>query len=175
MKLDQWHAVLSTEPATPNQRGAIMAQFERLGFRSTYDRADRLTASAALLDLSELRSTRDLVMGEAGKLLCILQGFRDRAELDAAIAARTATGQPAARVLQMSMREAMFLAVEAWQRAFGSLRRQLGTEEIVSATTETPSGMTAKSISPAGSQNAGTAAEAPRPGNRDPAGVIIGS
>jgi hypothetical protein len=83
VKLDQWHEVLATEPATTNQVGAIHQEFLRLGFGED-ERAERLAASAALLQLPELRSTMDLTRGSAGYLLRILQGFRDRGELDAA-------------------------------------------------------------------------------------------
>jgi len=83
MKLDQWHEVLATEPATANQVGAIHQEFMRLGFAET-ERAERLAASAALLQLPELRSTSDLTRGSAGYLLRMLQGFRDRGELAAA-------------------------------------------------------------------------------------------
>jgi len=32
MTRDEWNKVLATEPARSNQRGAIMREFERLGF-----------------------------------------------------------------------------------------------------------------------------------------------
>jgi len=86
MKLDQWHEVLATTPATPNQVGAIHQEFMRLGFGA--DRAERLAASAALLNLPELKSTVDLNQGEAGYLLRNLQSFRNRGELTAAFPRR---------------------------------------------------------------------------------------
>jgi len=97
MKLDEWHAVLETEPATPNQVGAIMAEFRRLGFAGRYDRTERLAASAALLELGELDSMRDLVMGDAGRLLRMLQRFRDRAGLNAAGSRRALACGPSPR------------------------------------------------------------------------------
>jgi hypothetical protein len=83
MRLDEWHAVLATEPATPYQRGAIMGEFERLGYGRA-DRAERLAVCAALLDLDDLGSTAHLVMGQAGQLYRLLLGIAGRAELLAA-------------------------------------------------------------------------------------------
>jgi hypothetical protein len=80
MTRDEYLAVLATEPATANQRGAIMAEFERLGFGDG-DRAERLAICAALLGLGELGSTGDLLMGQAGQLVGVLRGIRDRGEL----------------------------------------------------------------------------------------------
>jgi len=112
MKLDEWHAVLETEPATPNQVGAIMAEFRRLGFAGRYDRTERLAASAALLELGELDSMRDLVMGDAGRLLRMLQRFRDRAGLNAAV---VAARSPAVLPRGMSFREVVLLAIGGWR------------------------------------------------------------
>lgn len=84
MNLSEWHQVLATEPATPNQVGRIRAEFGRLGITG---RAERLAITAALLDLDDLGSTRDLTMGEAGRLCGLLPLVGDRAELDAAIRA----------------------------------------------------------------------------------------
>jgi len=91
--LEEWHAVLTSEPATPNQVGAIHGEARRLNLT---DRAERLAASAALLDLDQLGSTRDLTMGQADCLLRTLQDCRDRAALDAMIPARPQP-EPAAR------------------------------------------------------------------------------
>lgn len=82
MTRDEWNAVLATKPATPNQVGAILREFARLGYRDA-DRAGRLAVSAAMLGLDELASTTDLVMGDAGRLLCMLRDIRDRGELTA--------------------------------------------------------------------------------------------
>jgi hypothetical protein len=83
MMLDEWHAVLATAPATPNQRGAIMREFERLGFGEA-DRAERLAICAALAGLENLGSTADLRMGEAGQVYRVLLAVGDRGELLAA-------------------------------------------------------------------------------------------
>jgi hypothetical protein len=83
MTLDEWHQVLATEPATPRQLGAVLHQFERLGYQDNrWDRPARLAAAAALLHLGQLDSTRQLTMGQAGQLLHALQGFRSRAQLE---------------------------------------------------------------------------------------------
>ncbi len=80
MRLDEWRAVLATEPATPNQRGVIMAEFERLGY-GLADRAERLAVCAVLLGLDELGSTAHLSMGQAGQLYSQLRGIADRRDL----------------------------------------------------------------------------------------------
>lgn len=80
MKREDWHAVLASEPATFLQVRACVLECERLGL---VDRAGRLAACAALLGLAELGSTCDLCMGDAGRLLRLLRGCRDRGELDA--------------------------------------------------------------------------------------------
>ena len=84
MNREEYLEMLATEPATPNQRGAIMGEFARLGVA---DRGERLAACAALLGLGELGSTADLLMGEAGRLVNLLQRLRDRAELLAVVSA----------------------------------------------------------------------------------------
>lgn len=81
--------MLATEPATPHQRGAVLREFERLGFDEA-GRAERLAVCAALLGLDELGSTTELVMGQAGQLVNMLQRVRYRAELPAAAAAAVA-------------------------------------------------------------------------------------
>ncbi len=83
MKLDDWRQVQASEPATRNQLGAIMREFERLGYqRSRWDRPARLAAAAVLLGLDQFDSLHDLNLGDAGRLLRILQGFRSRAQLE---------------------------------------------------------------------------------------------
>jgi len=84
MRLDQWHQVLATEPATPNQLGAVMHEFDRLGYQDNrWDRPARLAAASALLHLERpCSTTRELTMGQAGQLLHTLQGFRSRAQLE---------------------------------------------------------------------------------------------
>lgn len=90
MNRDEWNQVLATEPATDNQRGAILREFDRLGVD---DRPERLAICAALLGLDELGSTNDLVMGDAGYLVNLLRRTRDRAELPDVTAAAVDDGQ----------------------------------------------------------------------------------
>lgn len=78
MTREEWLAVLDSEPATPNQRGAIMRECNRL---ELVDRDERLAVLAAMLGLDGLASTGDLTMGQAGQLVNALQRTRDRAEL----------------------------------------------------------------------------------------------
>jgi hypothetical protein len=84
MNRDEWNQVLDTAPATPNQRGAIMREFARLGIT---DRAERLAITAGLLGIVDLASTHDLTMGQAGRLVGMLPGIDDRNELTDAVAA----------------------------------------------------------------------------------------
>lgn len=79
---DEWNAVLAAEPATPNQRGAVMREFGRLGFGDA-DRAERLAVCAGMLGLAELGSTRDLTKGQAGYLVRLLGRCGSRADLPA--------------------------------------------------------------------------------------------
>jgi len=82
---DEWNQVLTTEPATPNQRGAVMREFARLGVT---DRTQRLAVIAGLLGLDDLASVHELTMGQAGRLINLLPGIDDPDELlDAAAAA----------------------------------------------------------------------------------------
>jgi hypothetical protein len=74
----EWNHVLDTEPATPNQRGAIMRECGRLGLA---DRAERLAILAALAGIDALGSTADLTMGQAGQLVNLLQHTTDRSAL----------------------------------------------------------------------------------------------
>jgi hypothetical protein len=69
VNLADWHAVLASEPATCGQVGAIHGECQRLGLT---DRAERLAVTATLLGLDGLDSTRDLVMGDAGRLVRML-------------------------------------------------------------------------------------------------------
>lgn len=78
MTRDEWFAMLDSEPVTPNQRGAIMRECDRLGI---VDRSERLAVLAALAGLDALGSTADLTMGQAGQIVNALQRTRDRAEL----------------------------------------------------------------------------------------------
>jgi len=115
MNKDEWHAVLATEPATSNQRGAIMREFGRLGFGEG-DRTERLAACAALLGLDELDTTGDLTMGQAGQLVGTLMRFADRGELTAAAyppggGSADGSGQPAGRVAHWELIRAIAVAL----------------------------------------------------------------
>ena len=78
MSRAEWNAVLDSAPLTANQRGAIMRESLRLGLD---DRAERLAVFAVLLGNGELGSTGDLTQGEAGRIIRVLMGAGDRAEL----------------------------------------------------------------------------------------------
>ena len=78
MTRDDWYAYAESTPLTPDQRGAILGHCDRLGL--TY-RPERLAVLAELLELDELESTADLTLGQAGRLVNLLQRTRDRAEL----------------------------------------------------------------------------------------------
>lgn len=77
----EYLAVLDTEPATPNQRGAVMREFSRLGFHYRHDRAERLAICATMLGVDSLGSTAELTQGQAGQLVNALQRIGDRDEL----------------------------------------------------------------------------------------------
>ena len=91
MDLATWHDVLATEGLTPNQRGALMSEFGKLGFHPRYDRAERLRIISALIG-QPVTSTADLKMGQAGALIDALQGCATRRGLQ-----HLAGGQPEAR------------------------------------------------------------------------------
>ena len=82
MTRDEYLAVLASEPATPNQVGAIRAECDRLGLGGDRDR--RLAVCAAVLGLDRLGSTRDLRMGLAGRLVGVLRQAESLDELEAA-------------------------------------------------------------------------------------------
>lgn len=84
MRRDELNEMLAATPATRNQVGAIIGEFNRLGFYGhPRDRDERLAVCAALLGIEHLRSTRDLTMGEAGQLVRLLTDTRDRGDLPA--------------------------------------------------------------------------------------------
>src|ERR1039457_3788696 len=80
MNRAEYISLLATAPITPAQRAAILAEFTRLGVT---DRAERLGICAGLLGLSDLGSTNDLVMGQAGQLVSMMRNVGTRAELAA--------------------------------------------------------------------------------------------
>lgn len=127
MTWPEWCAYAESTPATPDQVGTVAGHMERLGYT---DRAERLAVTARLLGLAELGSTRDLTLGQAGRLCRLLPGVRDRAELDTAVAnedqadedqADTAdrAGEPAG----MTLAEAIRQAILAWLAIRGDLSR----------------------------------------------------
>jgi len=138
MNLGEWRQVLATEPATPHQIGAIHRESARLGLDG---RAGRLRGCAAILGLGDLESTRNLTMGEAGKLVRTLCEVRDLSELPATTAAADSGHQAddaggAARVTgsgisrepaRMSFGEALmwsvFLVIETRREWQASVRR----------------------------------------------------
>ena len=68
------------------QLGAIRERFRQLGLGDD-ERPWRLSASAALLGLSHLDTTKDLDTVQAGKLVRLLASFDDEADLQIAVAA----------------------------------------------------------------------------------------
>lgn len=64
--LAQYRARLATEPLTLTQLGAIHGEWRRLGL---CDRAERLQLSAAIARTAAIGSTKDLTLGEAGRLV----------------------------------------------------------------------------------------------------------
>jgi hypothetical protein len=80
MRMEEWHEVLATVPATATQIGAVHGEYRRLGY-SDDDRAAKLAVSAALLDLNGLTSHNELMMGQAGLLLSTLRAIGNRAQL----------------------------------------------------------------------------------------------
>lgn len=78
MTREEWCAYAESVPLTPDQRGAILGHCERLGLT---DRAERLAVFAELLGLDDLATTADLTLGQAGRLVNLLQRTRDRDEL----------------------------------------------------------------------------------------------
>jgi len=75
---DEWNAYAASVPLTPPQRGAILGHCARLGL---VDRRERLAVLAELLNYDGLESTADLTLGDAGRLVNILEHTHDRAEL----------------------------------------------------------------------------------------------
>ena len=123
MNLADWHAVLASEPATARQRGALMREFGRLGYRDC-DRAARLAAAANLLGIAALDSVRDLVMGQAGYLLHVLPAFPDRAALEAELTPLPPA--PPAQPSRLSTLPLEFLAAYlAWRRPEADLAGRL--------------------------------------------------
>lgn len=122
MTRDEYLVILATARATANQVGAILGEFERLGFGDA-DRAERLAVTAVVLGLDELASTRDLTMGEAGRLLRMLQHCPDRSSLPAPAAADDqdqASDGERGPTLAEAITLALALLIGAWQRPPGA-------------------------------------------------------
>lgn len=90
MTREEWNAYAESVPLTPDQRGAILGHCDRLGLT---DRGERLTVLAAVLDLDELESTAGLTLGQAGRLVNLLQHTSGRADLPDVTAAAVGDGQ----------------------------------------------------------------------------------
>jgi hypothetical protein len=80
---------LETEPATPNQVGALHEEYRRLGLAGPRHRELRHAIGAGLLGLTEVGGWRDLTKGQAGLLLRSLQDFASADEAIAAAGLRT--------------------------------------------------------------------------------------
>lgn len=97
--LAQYRARLAAEPLTLNQLGAIHREFERLGFGEA-DRAERLEVSAILARYpGQLATTKDLTMGEAGRLVGVLRSCCNLEDLDAVLLAERPAPGPGWRQL----------------------------------------------------------------------------
>ena len=84
MTRDEWRALADSAPATPNQVGAIRREFFRLGFGPA-DRAERLRITGQLARADgQLATTKDLTMGQAGRVVGALTGCRSLPDLHAA-------------------------------------------------------------------------------------------
>lgn len=79
--LAEYRARLDREPLTSNQLGRIHREFERLGFTPA-DRAERLRITATLARVpGQLATTKDLTMGQAGRVVGLMTGCGTAGEL----------------------------------------------------------------------------------------------
>lgn len=93
MRRAEWDVVADATPATVRQVGRVHREFARLGW-PVADRAGRLAACAVLLGLDRLATSRDLSMGQAGRLIGVLSGLPDLRALSEELAAgRAASGR----------------------------------------------------------------------------------
>lgn len=84
MTRDEWRAFADSSPATPNQVGAIHREFSRLGFRPA-DSSERLRITGQLARADgQLATTKDLTMGQAGRVVEALTRCRSPRDLYAA-------------------------------------------------------------------------------------------
>jgi hypothetical protein len=73
---------LDTDPLTLNQLGSIHREFARLGFDEREHRAERLRMTAVIGQApDDIDSTKDLLMGEAGRAIRVLRGCRTADDL----------------------------------------------------------------------------------------------
>lgn len=120
MTRDEWNSHAETAPLTPDQRGAILGHCDRLGLA---DRCERLAVLAELLGLDNLESTADLTLGQAGRLVNLLQHTRDRGELLELAAAAAHDGQgdaTAAAVKPVTLADALGQITLALWQIFGA-------------------------------------------------------
>jgi hypothetical protein len=81
MTIAEYRAILDRKPLTSNQLGAIHREFYRLGFHVTADRAERLRLTAELARVPSIDSTKDLTMGQAGRVVRLMIGCSTVREL----------------------------------------------------------------------------------------------
>lgn len=85
--LADYRARLAIEPLTLKQLGAIHREFARLGFDHLADRDERLDVTAELAGIDwELSSTKELTMGEAGRVVGALRECRGLPDLNMRLA-----------------------------------------------------------------------------------------
>jgi hypothetical protein len=74
--LAEYRARLGREPLTSNQLGHVHREFGRLGFTEA-DRAERLRITATLARVpGQLASTKNLTMGQAGRVVGLMATCR---------------------------------------------------------------------------------------------------
>jgi hypothetical protein len=67
--LSRYRERLAVDPLTLNQLGAIHRRFAALGLDEHRDRPARLAITARLAGVPEVGSTKELTMGEAGRVI----------------------------------------------------------------------------------------------------------
>lgn len=113
--LTDYRTRLSMEPLTRNQLGAIHREFYRLGFHVSADRAERLRITAALARFpGALASTKDLTMGEAGRVVGLMSGCGTARDL---YALAEPEPEPRAAVPAGTIAQAFAMFLIAWNAA----------------------------------------------------------
>jgi hypothetical protein len=79
--LAEYRTRLDREPLTSNQLGAIHREFYQLGFHVSADRAERLRLTAMLARVPSIDSTKNLTIGQAGRVVGLMTGCRTVREL----------------------------------------------------------------------------------------------